>query len=292
MKKLSVLDREWEILLVLGEVGNLSRAADKLSIQQPTLSLALKKVEERLGFKVFIRSKAGLKPTPQGKELLESLKKVKDFAAQSLVSFSNEDGAADKQMKGRIRFGMHKVLAERYLAPLLVTLHRDFPAVDWDFDFSRSPEITRKVLNYECNLGIVVDPHPFPDLVIRNFANDAVDLWTCAQTTKGKVLEELPLLFNPEMMGVERMLARLGFKRFWAVPDYFEIYRILEEVPSVALLPDLIGRANNKFKALDKKTSPVKISLIYRKERFEGASHKELVRSIFNELSKATNSKT
>lgn len=288
MKKLSVLDREWEILLVLGEVGNLSRAADKLSIQQPTLSLALKKVEERLGFKVFIRSKVGLKVTPQGKDLLESLKKVKDFAAQSLVAFSNEEGAADKQIKGRIRFGMHKVLAERYLASLLVALNRDFPAIDWDFDFSRSPEIARKVLNYECDIGLVVDAHPFPDLVIRNFANDFVDLWTCSQVTKAKVLEELPLIFNPEMMGVEKMLKHLGFKRFWSVPDYFEIYRILEEIPSVALLPDLIGSTNNKFKALNKKTSPVKISLIYRKERFEGAVHRELVRSIYSELSKAS----
>src|SRR5687767_12813403 len=114
---LTVLDREWEILLALAEVGNLSRAADRLSIQQPTLSLALKKIEERLGFKVFIRSKIGLKPTPQGKDLLEALAKVREFATKSMVGFGNQE--VEEQIRGRIRFGMHKVLAETFLAPLV-----------------------------------------------------------------------------------------------------------------------------------------------------------------------------
>lgn len=289
--RLSVLDREWEILLVLGEVGNLSRAADKLSIQQPTLSLALKKIEERLGFKVFIRSKAGLKATPQGKELLEGLQKIRDFAAKSLTNFGNQADATQTQIRGRIRFGMHKVLAETFLAPLLAFLHGRFPAVDWDFDFSRSPEITRKVLNYECDMGIVVEPNPFPDLVIRNFAEDCVDLWIDKSQVDQQKLEDLPLLFNPEMIGVDRLVSKLGFKRFWTVPDYLEIFRILQEMPSVALLPELLVRARGNLHALDKKGAVVKIALIYRKERFEGPAHRDLVKSVYAELTKAADGK-
>ncbi len=284
--RLTVLDREWEILLVLGELGNLSRAADKMSIQQPTLSTALKKIEERLGFKVFIRSKAGLKATPQGKELLEALSKVRDFATMSLVNFGNQDdNQSNKQIRGRIRFGMHKVLAETFLAPLLTVLNSKFPAVDWDFDFSRSPEITRKVLNYECDMGIVVEPNAFPDLVIRNFAVDNVDLWVDEDRVKGQNIEDLPLLFNPEMIGIDRTVTKLGFKRFWTVPDYLEIFRIIKEIPAVALLPELLVCARTDLKALDKKTATVKLALIYRKERFEGDAHKELVRNVFSELS-------
>jgi DNA-binding transcriptional LysR family regulator len=284
--RLSVLDREWEILIVLAEVGNLSRAADRLSIQQPTLSLALKKIEERLGFKVFIRSKAGLKETPQGKELIEALSKIKDFASKSLVNFGDSDDESHKQIRGRVRFGMHKVLAETFLVPLLPVLHARFPAVDWDFDFSRSPEITRKVLNYECDMGIVVEPNPFPDLVIRYFAEDRVDLFVDDNMINGHKLEDLPLLFNPEMIGVDKTVAKLGFKRFWTVPDYLEIFRIIKETPSVALLPELLARARSDLKALNKKSPGVKIALIYRKERFEGEAHKELVRSVYSELSK------
>ncbi len=290
-ERLNVLDREWEILLVLGEVGNLSRAADRMSIQQPTLSLALKKIEERLGFKVFIRSKAGLKPTPQGKELIEALASVKDFASKSMVNFGNSENASDKQLRGRIRLGMHKVLAETLMTPLLAFLHPRFPAVDWDFDFSRSPEITRKVLNYECDIGIVVDPHPFPDLVIRNFGEDGVDLWVNEKLTKGKDLQELPVLFNPEMMGVDRMVAKMGVKRFWTIPDYMEIYRVMQEIPSVALLPVLIDASRGKLKSLEKRSERVKIALVYRKERFEGPAHRDLIKSLFTELSNIANIK-
>ena len=285
--KLSFIDREWELLLVLGELGNLSRAADRLGIQQPTLSLALKKVEERLGFKVFIRSKAGLKPTTQGKEILDSLAKIQDFASKSLVNFNkNEDENA--QLRGRIRFGMHRVLAETFLAPLLSTLHLQFPLVDWDFDFSRSPEITRKVLNYQCDLGIVVEPNQFPDLVIRNFGQDAVDLWGDDKQISKKEIRELPLLYNPDMIGIDRLVTKMGFQKLWTVPDYLEIFRILKRIPSVALLPELLVNARSELKSLGHRSPSVKLALIYRKERFEGEAHKELVRSVFSELSKLT----
>ena len=46
---------------------NISRAAERLGISQPSLSLSVQRIEESLGAKVFFRSKRGLAMTQSGK---------------------------------------------------------------------------------------------------------------------------------------------------------------------------------------------------------------------------------
>ncbi|GAU77611.1 LysR family transcriptional regulator [Fusibacter sp. 3D3] len=45
---------------VVAEEGNISRAASKLYISQPSLSNAIKKIEQDLGASIFSRTKNGL----------------------------------------------------------------------------------------------------------------------------------------------------------------------------------------------------------------------------------------
>lgn len=57
-------------LVTAAECGNMTEAAEKLFISQPSLSAAIKNLEEEMGVVVFVRSNKGIVPTRDGEELL------------------------------------------------------------------------------------------------------------------------------------------------------------------------------------------------------------------------------
>ena len=57
-------------LVTAAECGNMTKAAEKLFISQPSLSAAIKNLEEEMGVTIFVRSNKGIVPTRDGEELL------------------------------------------------------------------------------------------------------------------------------------------------------------------------------------------------------------------------------
>ena len=52
------------------ECGNITEAAEKLFISQPSLSAAIHNLEKEMGVTIFVRSKKGVVLTREGEELL------------------------------------------------------------------------------------------------------------------------------------------------------------------------------------------------------------------------------
>lgn len=62
--------------LEVEKTGSITQAAENLYMSQPTLSKAIKDLEEGLGFSIFKRSSRGVIPTPKGGEFLQHAKKI------------------------------------------------------------------------------------------------------------------------------------------------------------------------------------------------------------------------
>lgn len=65
-----------EAFLTVARFLNMSRAAESLYISQPTLSKALQRFENGIGFSVFTRSNQGVTLTPQGEYLLGAMESL------------------------------------------------------------------------------------------------------------------------------------------------------------------------------------------------------------------------
>lgn len=80
---------ELRYIVTLAQEQHFGRAADRCHVSQPTLSIAVKKLEEELDVALFERSKTRVYPTPLGEKIiiqaqtvLEQASAIKDIASQ------------------------------------------------------------------------------------------------------------------------------------------------------------------------------------------------------------------
>ena len=71
MKSRAGLHADLEYFLAVAQSESLSEAARHLQVEQPTLSRALMRIEDKLNFRLFFRSRQGLRLTPAAKHRLK-----------------------------------------------------------------------------------------------------------------------------------------------------------------------------------------------------------------------------
>ena len=81
------------------ENGTITEAAKKLYISQPSLSNAIKDIEEEVGITIFIRSRAGIVVTPEGMEFV-------GYARQVLRQMELLEDKYISHTPGKIRLGV------------------------------------------------------------------------------------------------------------------------------------------------------------------------------------------
>lgn len=87
---------ELRYIVTLSQEEHFGRAAERCHVSQPTLSVAVKKLEEELGVALFERSKTRVSPTPMGElivaqaqKVLEQTSAIKDIASMGKDQLSS-----------------------------------------------------------------------------------------------------------------------------------------------------------------------------------------------------------
>ena len=80
---------ELRYLVALSEAGHFRKAADACNVSQPTLSIAIKKLEEELGIALFERARHKVSPTPTGEQVIAQARTVLQ-EANNLVSLAEQ----------------------------------------------------------------------------------------------------------------------------------------------------------------------------------------------------------
>lgn len=69
--------KHFEYILTIARLESINKAAEELYLSQSNLSVTIKNIETELGFKIFDRSKTGIKITKEGEIFIESAKRIK-----------------------------------------------------------------------------------------------------------------------------------------------------------------------------------------------------------------------
>src|SRR6266513_2860865 len=93
---------ELKYIVALAQERHFGRAAQKSFVTQPTLSLALAKLEDELGVKLFERNKNEVLLTARGQEIVEQARRVLDEAGKiQHIARGGKD-----QLAGALRLGV------------------------------------------------------------------------------------------------------------------------------------------------------------------------------------------
>jgi LysR family hydrogen peroxide-inducible transcriptional activator len=110
---------ELRYLVNLDKERHFGRAAERSFVSQPTLSVALKKLEDQLGVVLFERNRGEARPTPVGERIIAQARRV--LAEAALVEDIAKQG--HDELVGALRLGAIYTVGP-YLLPALVPLLR------------------------------------------------------------------------------------------------------------------------------------------------------------------------
>jgi DNA-binding transcriptional LysR family regulator len=107
----------------IAEAGNLTRAGERLNMSQPTISLQMKRLEERFGCTLMERSPRALTLTPEGEILLGYARKILGFFDEAIAKIS------EPTTHGLVRLGAPEDFATFHLADVLARFARSHPGI-------------------------------------------------------------------------------------------------------------------------------------------------------------------
>jgi DNA-binding transcriptional LysR family regulator len=100
--RIAIVDlRQLRYFVTLAETRNFHRAAERLNMSQPPLTVAIRKLEEELGTPLFVRGTRGVTLSPAGEAALEAAQATLAQAARFRAAA--REGMAGE--RGRLRVG-------------------------------------------------------------------------------------------------------------------------------------------------------------------------------------------
>jgi molybdate transport repressor ModE-like protein len=165
----------------IAECGSMTAAARALKVSQPTLTVAVKNLEERLGTTLLLRSRSGVTLTSTGEELLRHTGEVfalLDRAEARIKGLESDD-------VGSFVIGCHESLGAYFLPNFMRDFLRSAPRIEVTLWNGTSAAVRDGVVARQVDFGLVVNPRPHPELVLVELFKDAVDVFVAASELEG-----------------------------------------------------------------------------------------------------------
>jgi DNA-binding transcriptional LysR family regulator len=166
--------RKLYYLLALSRERHFGRAAEKCHISQPTLSNAIRQLEEDLGAPLVERGQRFVALTPEGERVLE-------FARRATADFEALTGAINPRagaLTGRLRLAAIPT-ALPMIAPLVAAFARRHPHVRIILTSSSSQAIERDLDQFDLDAGVTyLDNEPLSGVAMQPLYSERYYLLT------------------------------------------------------------------------------------------------------------------
>ena len=204
--------RELKYFITIAREQNISAAAEKLHLSQPTLSRQIKDMEDELGKQLFIRGNRKITLTEDGMILRKRAEEILDLVQKA----ENEIAVSDKLISGEIIIGTGEVDGVRIVAKTAKKLSEQYPNIQYNIISGDSVDIIEKLdkglIDFAVLVGYAIDISKYHSIKLPNketwgvlMKNDCVlaqkeyvtaqDLWdksliVSRQAIKGKILTD------------------------------------------------------------------------------------------------------
>jgi LysR family hydrogen peroxide-inducible transcriptional activator len=149
---------ELRYVVALAQERHFGRAAQKCFVTQPTLSLALAKLENELGVKLFERNKNEVLVTGKGEAIVEQARRVLDEVGK----ISNIAKGSQDQLAGTLRLGVIPTIGPYLLPELIPILRRKAPGMPLSIEENLTGNLAPMLREGELDLVIIALPFSVP----------------------------------------------------------------------------------------------------------------------------------
>ena len=206
----------YKVFYLAAKTGSLTQAAKALYLTQPSVSHAIKQLEDGFGVTLFARNSKGVSLTREGAVLYSYIEQAPSFIAmaeEKMAQMRNLDS-------GELRIGGSDSLFKHYLLPYLEAYNARFPQVAIQLIHGTTPEMIAHLKEGKIDLGVVRMPINDPQLDVR----EGIQLQDCFVAgsryaeLRGATLSMEQLLQYPIILFSRNSRARM------AVTDLFRSY--------------------------------------------------------------------
>lgn len=168
--------------------GSYTRAAEKLYRSQPALSMQMKRLEEQVGTRIFLRDGKQVTVTEAGQVLLSYARRIltlNELALSKLAAVETE---------GSVRIGVLEEVALGPLVELLTKFGRLCTKIRLELQIATSPELTELIDENKISIAVANTVHTSnatTPLWIEEY------VWATNPTYKLHLEDPLPLVLDP-----------------------------------------------------------------------------------------------
>lgn len=188
---------ELRYIVAVAQELNFRRAAEKAFISQPALSLAIQKLEEELGLKIFERGKSEITITPvgtaiveQAQRVLEEAERIREIAAQGQSQFA-----------APLRVGLIYSIGPYLLPDLIPALKKVAPEMTLEVEENITANLDTLLRNGKLDVIIIALPFGDASILTRPLYDEAFEVvvnnehrWAARRSIKAHELTEEKVL--------------------------------------------------------------------------------------------------
>lgn len=152
---------ELRYVVTLAREKHFGRAAERCHVSQPTLSVAVKKLEDELGIPLFERSKSSIRVTETGQRIIEQAQRVLDQVG--VIKDMAQDGK--NQLNSPLKVGAIYTIGPYLFPHLLPELRRAAPEMPLYIEENYTASLRQKLRQSELDAIIIALPFEEPEVV-------------------------------------------------------------------------------------------------------------------------------
>ena len=145
---------ELRYIVAVAREKHFGKAASRCFVSQPTLSVAVKKLEDELGVTLFERHKHDVTVTPLGKNIIEQAERVLDQANNiKLMAKESRD-----PLKGTLHLGIIYTIGPYLLPRIIPLINKAAPELTLIIDEDFTANLAKKISSGELDMIILAAP--------------------------------------------------------------------------------------------------------------------------------------
>lgn len=151
---------ELRFVVAVARERNFRRASEKCYVSQPALSLAIKKLEDDLGVKIFERSRTDITATPIGEKIIEQA--IKALEEVNYIREIAKQG--NNQLSGVFRLGLIYSVGPYLLPEIIPILRKSAADMPLDIEENLTAQLENQLKNGIIDAAVIALPFDVPGI--------------------------------------------------------------------------------------------------------------------------------